>query len=113
MFKNYKKIKMNNFTNLEEKIELKHKTTIFLNGQKYVIIYKTDNRDLNSIDNINITAIQRRLNITLKQVLDYFNFEKDLFVIEYQNIICDEVRSRLEIINDFAKIEVISIVGGG
>jgi len=64
---------------------------IFLNGYQFLI-----NKDL-----------------TLKQILDYFNYKNTLFVIEYNNLICDRTEFSNIKINSNDKIEVITIVGGG
>lgn len=51
--------------------------------------------------------------LTITEILQYFNYQNNLFVIEHNNLICDR--------NDWAnikikqndKIEIITIVGGG
>jgi sulfur carrier protein len=50
---------------------------------------------------------------TLSQLLYYFNYRERLFVIEYNNLICDQKHwPKIKIkIND--KIEIVTIVGGG
>ena len=66
-------------------------TNFFLNGHEF-LIYQT---------------------ITIKQILDYFNYKDSLFVIEYNNLICDRTEWSTTKINSNDKIEVITIVGGG
>lgn len=65
--------------------------TFFVNGHEFYV-----NKDL-----------------TLNQILNYFNYKNSLFVIEYNNMICDRNEwSNIKITpND--KIEIITIVGGG
>lgn len=64
---------------------------IFVNGLKYEIY-----------DSINIA-----------ELLDYFNYKKRLFVLEYNNLIYDQKYwSKIKIKNN-DKIEIVTIVGGG
>lgn len=51
--------------------------------------------------------------LTLFELLDYFNYKSSLFVLEYNNLICDKKNwDKIKIqMND--KIEIITIVGGG
>ena len=64
---------------------------VYLNGQKYLITN----------------------NLTLQKILDYFNYQNNIFVIEYNQIICNKVEWKNCIINQNDTIEVITIVGGG
>ena len=64
---------------------------VYLNGQKYLITN----------------------NLTLQKFLDYFNYQNNIFVIEYNQIICNKVEWKNCIINQNDTIEVITIVGGG
>ena len=90
-----------------------NKKTIFLNGQKYIVIHKIDNEDLQSIDKIRDIEERFNISLTLKLVFEYFNLKKDLFIGEYKNIVFHELKPKTEIIEDLSEIEVISIVGGG
>lgn len=63
----------------------------FLNGQCYRI-----HKDLN-----------------LQEILEYFNYRNNLFVIEYNNIICNQNEWKNLKVSNYDKIEIISIVGGG
>lgn len=63
----------------------------FLNGHKFSI-----NREL-----------------TISNILHYFNYTSSLFIIEYNNLICDRKKWSNIQINSNDKIEIISIVGGG
>jgi thiamine biosynthesis protein ThiS len=50
---------------------------------------------------------------TIDQLLSYFNYKQTLFIIEYNNLICDQKYwPKLEIKNK-DKIEIVTIVGGG
>jgi thiamine biosynthesis protein ThiS len=50
---------------------------------------------------------------TIDQLLSYFNYKQTLFIIEYNNLICDQKHwSKIEIKNK-DKIELVTIVGGG
>lgn len=63
----------------------------FLNGQRYRV-----NKDL-----------------TLKEILNYFNYQNNIFVIEYNRVICNQNEWKNLNIKHNDKIEVITIVGGG
>jgi len=65
--------------------------TFFLNGQKY------------KIDQ----------NITLLELLDYFNYNLNLLVIEHNKLIRKKQNWHRIIINDNDIIEIVTIVGGG
>ena len=63
----------------------------YLNGQKYLTSYP----------------------ITLLDLITYFNYNKSLLVIEYNNLICNQEYWNNIIIKNKDKIEVVTIVGGG
>jgi len=65
--------------------------TFFLNGHRFLIT-----KDL-----------------TLNQVLEYFGYQNFLFIIEYNNLICNKNKWDGTKINSNDTIEIISIVGGG
>ena len=67
------------------------KISFILNGKKYRI----------------------REKIQLNNIIDYFNYNSSLFIIEYNNLICDKKNWSKRIIAHNDKIEIISIVGGG
>ena len=50
---------------------------------------------------------------TISDILNYFNYQNCLFVIEYNNLICDQNEWSHIKINSKDKIEIITIVGGG
>lgn len=63
----------------------------FLNGQKYQILIDLD----------------------IKQVLEYFNYQNEIFIIEYNNEIYNKSTwEHIYILNN-DRIEIITIVGGG
>ena len=64
----------------------------FLNGHKYF----TDDE-----------------NVTLLKLVEYFDYNKSLLVIEYNNLICNKTYWNNIFINGNDKIEIITIVGGG
>ena len=64
---------------------------IFLNGEKY---------------NIEDT-------ITLLELINYFNHNTSLLVLEYNNSICNKKNWNNIYIRDNDKIEIVTIVGGG
>lgn len=51
--------------------------------------------------------------LTINDVLKYFNYQNSLFVVEYNNLICDKNEWSKIKINDKDIIEIITIVGGG
>jgi len=63
----------------------------FLNGQKY----------------------STESSITLSQLLNYFNYNTELLVVEYNNFICPKKLWNSLEITENNNIEIISIVGGG
>ena len=65
--------------------------TFFFNGQKY----------------------QTKQLITLNDLLNYFDYQSSLFVLEYNNFICNKEEWEKIYIQSNDKIELISIVGGG
>ncbi len=62
-----------------------------LNGQKYV----TDSE------------------LTLLELIEYFNYNTSLLVLEYNSLICKETNWNKIIIKNNDKIEIVTIVGGG
>lgn len=63
----------------------------FLNGQQYKTNY----------------------NLTILELIEYFNFNTSLFVLEYNNQICNKKNWSNLFINSNDKIEIVTIVGGG
>lgn len=63
----------------------------FLNGQKY-----TTSSQLN-----------------LLELINYFDYNKSLLVVEYNQLICDKRYWAKILIQNNDKIEIVSIVGGG
>lgn len=63
----------------------------FLNGEKY------------SLENT----------ITLLELLEYFNYNKTLLVLEYNNKICNKEKWTTVFLEHEDKVEIVSIVGGG
>lgn len=52
-------------------------------------------------------------NITLFELINYFNFTDSLLVLEYNNLICDKKSWKEVFIKNQDKIEIVTIVGGG
>ena len=63
----------------------------FLNGEKYSVNKK----------------------ITLLELINYFNYNSSLLVLEYNNLICNKKTWNKIYIAKNDKIEIITIVGGG
>ena len=70
---------------------MKNNKTFFLNGYEFSIT-----KDL-----------------TINEILNYFDYKVSFFVIEYNNLICNQKDWSTIIINSNDKIEIITIVGGG
>jgi thiamine biosynthesis protein ThiS len=52
-------------------------------------------------------------NITLLDVIHYFNYNSYLLVLEYNHSICSKKNWEKIYITDNDKIEIVTIVGGG
>ena len=69
-----------------------NKSIIFvLNGQKYYVT-----KSINLLD-----------------LLNYFNYNSSLLVLEYNNFVCNKKNWDKILINENDKIEIVTIVGGG
>jgi sulfur carrier protein len=51
--------------------------------------------------------------ITIYDIINYFNYQTSLLVLEYNNLICNKKNWNKIFIQDTDKIEIITIVGGG
>jgi thiamine biosynthesis protein ThiS len=51
--------------------------------------------------------------INLLNLVNYFNYNNSLLVVEYNNLICNKKNFRKIYIQDKDKIEIVTIVGGG
>ena len=65
--------------------------TFFFNGEEYYITQK----------------------ISLCELIEYFNYQTTLFVVEYNNFICNKNKWNEILIQKNDTIEIITIVGGG
>ena len=63
----------------------------FLNGQEYFTYH----------------------DITIFDIINYFNCNTSLLVLEYNNLICNKKNWNKIFIKDNDKIEIVTIVGGG
>ena len=52
-------------------------------------------------------------NLTLVDIILYFNFSNSLFVLELNKVIYDQNKWQRTFITNHDKLEIISIVGGG
>ena len=52
-------------------------------------------------------------NITLFDLIKYFNYNDSLLVIELNQLICNKKKWRETLIKDNDRIEIVTIVGGG
>jgi len=51
--------------------------------------------------------------VTISDLINYFNFNDSLLVLEYNNFICDKKNWKETFIQNEDKIEIVTIVGGG
>lgn len=51
--------------------------------------------------------------ITLLNLIQYFNYDESLIILEYNNLICNKKDWKDVKIKDKDKIEILTIVGGG
>jgi len=65
--------------------------TFFLNNEKYAINH----------------------NISLYDLITYFNYNESLLVLEYNQIIFDKTNWKSTFIKNLDEIEIVTIVGGG
>jgi sulfur carrier protein len=56
-------------------------------------------------------SIKQKIN--LSDLIDYFNYDTSLLVLEYNNVICNEKNWKNIYIKHQDKIEIVTIVGGG
>jgi thiamine biosynthesis protein ThiS len=62
---------------------------------------------------INGHEFYTEIDITLSDLISYFNYTTSLFVLEYNNSICEKTQwEKISIMNN-DKIEIVTIVGGG
>nr|QUS63738.1 hypothetical chloroplast RF40 [Haslea silbo]QUS63943.1 hypothetical chloroplast RF40 [Haslea silbo] len=52
-------------------------------------------------------------NLSISKLIEYFNYNKSLLVLEYNNLICHKKNWDKIFIQNNDKIEVVTIVGGG
>lgn len=52
-------------------------------------------------------------NITISDIVNYFNYNDSLLVLEYNNTICNKLSWSKTFIKNNDKIEIVTIVGGG
>lgn len=51
--------------------------------------------------------------LSLFDVITYFNYNDSLLVLEYNSLICNKLKWKETIIKDHDTIEIVTIVGGG
>jgi thiamine biosynthesis protein ThiS len=51
--------------------------------------------------------------LTLSNIIEYFNYNSSLLVLEYNHFICPKESWKTIFIQDKDKIEIVTIVGGG
>ena len=81
---------LNKIFDVKEFIMEKTKT-FFLNGEEYIIDHNTN----------------------LLNIIQYFNYDQSLFVVEYNKFICPKKNWSTVFLENSDIIEIITIVGGG
>ena len=66
-------------------------TTFFFNGEEFYVTQK----------------------ITLNEVIEYLAYQSTLFVVEYNNFICNKMNWKKIVIKKNDRIEIITIGSGG
>jgi thiamine biosynthesis protein ThiS len=51
--------------------------------------------------------------LTIFELINYFNYNSSLLVLEYNNLICAKENWKRMIIKNKDRIEIVTIVGGG
>ena len=51
--------------------------------------------------------------INLYDLITYFNYNESLVVLEYNQVILDQIHWKTTFIKNLDKIEIVTIVGGG
>ena len=51
--------------------------------------------------------------LTLFDLVNYFNYNDSLLVLEHNNLICDKKKWKNILVKNSDKIEIVTIVGGG
>ena len=51
--------------------------------------------------------------ITLFEIIQYFNYNNSLLVLEYNSLVCNKKEWKKIVIQDQDVIEIVTIVGGG
>jgi len=70
---------------------MKKTKTFFLNGEEYIVDQ----------------------NINLFDVINYFNYNQSLLVLEYNKFICSKKNWSTIFLKNNDRIEIVTIVGGG
>ena len=52
-------------------------------------------------------------NVTISDLIAYFDYNKALLVVEYNQLICSKTKWDNIVIQENDKIEIVTIVGGG
>jgi sulfur carrier protein len=51
--------------------------------------------------------------VTINELLNYFNYNTSLIVLEYNNLICEKKNWNQIVLQNDDRIELVTIVGGG
>lgn len=51
--------------------------------------------------------------LTISKLMEYFNYNRSLLVLEYNNLICNKENWSEILLRNNDKIEIVTIVGGG
>ena len=80
---------------------------LFIKNSKIIFMSKTKNFILNG----ETYYIEQDINIL--ELVNYFNYNVALLVLEYNNLICNKKNWSNILVKNNDKIEIVTIVGGG
>ena len=62
---------------------------------------------------LNGTKYATFVELSLLDLINYFNYNSSLLVVEYNQLICNKTKWNKILIQNNDKIEIVTIVGGG
>ena len=82
-------------------------SSLFLKNLEVIIMSEIKNFSLNG------EQYYSKHNISILELINYFNYNTSLLVLEYNNLICNKNDWGNISIKNNDKIEIVTIVGGG
>jgi len=62
---------------------------------------------------LNGQKLSTNVDLTISDILNYFNYKNTIFIVEYNKVICDQKVWPIHKILSNDRIEIITMVGGG